>query len=316
MITVIWYLDDSFLIGYLTPEEYFEFVAELRNVPFETVKEWLTQFDGFFNGEVLGKKKYLRDLSKGNQKKAGIVAALIGQPKTILLDEPFANLDPSSQIRLKELITTIAQKQQTTFLISSHDLTHITEVCDRIVLLESGKVVKDIVKTLTAKDSVSFSYDGPVGSEKFMLEANGLRRVVKLLRLEYMNEVSSIPEFSYSYSLTTSSKDLRDYLKALGKTVAFDSILRRSEGSSELLWRSKNDDEPIEWQPDLSDEERDLTASDISSTTYTTEEVLSAIGATLRKQPITIQGGQNVPLRAEWTPYDGFRVIALVANRE
>ena len=176
--------------------------------------------------------------------------------------------------------------------------------------------LKDIVKTLTAKDSVSFSYDGPAGSEKFMLEANGLRRVVKLLRLEYMNEVSSIPEFSYSYSLTTSSKDLRDYLKALGKTVAFDSILRRTDGSSELLWRSKNDDEPIEWQPDLSDEERDLTASDISSTTYTTEEVLSAIGATLRKQPITIQGGQNVPLRAEWTPYDGFRVIALVANRE
>lgn len=141
------FIDESFLIGYLTPEEYFEFVAELRNVPFETIREWLTQFDMFFNGEVLGKKKYLRDLSKGNQKKAGIVAALIGQPKTILLDEPFANLDPSSQIRLKELITTITQKQQTTFLISSHDLTHITEVCDRIVLLESGKVVKDIVTT-------------------------------------------------------------------------------------------------------------------------------------------------------------------------
>lgn len=141
------FIDESFLIGYLTPEEYFEFVAELRNVPFETIKEWLTQFDMFFNGEVLRKKKYLRDLSKGNQKKAGIVAALIGQPKTILLDEPFANLDPSSQIRLKELITTITQKQQTTFLISSHDLTHITEVCDRIVLLESGKVVKDIVTT-------------------------------------------------------------------------------------------------------------------------------------------------------------------------
>ena len=141
------FIDESFLIGYLTPEEYFEFVAELRNVPFETIKEWLTQFDMFFNGEVLRKKKYLRDLSKGNQKKVGIVAALIGQPKTILLDEPFANLDPSSQIRLKELITTITQKQQTTFLISSHDLTHITEVCDRIVLLESGKVVKDIVTT-------------------------------------------------------------------------------------------------------------------------------------------------------------------------
>jgi ABC-2 type transport system ATP-binding protein len=141
------FIDESFLIGYLTPEEYFEFIATLRGVPSEALKVWLKQFETFFNGEVLGKKKYLRDLSKGNQKKAGIVAALIGAPKTILLDEPFANLDPSSQIRLKELISSIKEQQQTTFLISSHDLTHITEVCDRIVLLEKGKRVKDILKT-------------------------------------------------------------------------------------------------------------------------------------------------------------------------
>ena len=174
--------------------------------------------------------------------------------------------------------------------------------------------LKDIIKTLTSKETVDFSYD----SGKFSLEANGLRRVVKLLRLEYMNEVDLLPDLSCSYSLTTISKDIRDYLKALGKTLAFDAILNTdSEGTRTLLWRSKNDEEPIEWKPifDAENPERVLTASDISSTTYTTEEVLSTLGATLRKQSLTLQGGQDIPLRAEWTPHDGFRVIAMVANR-
>ena len=98
------YLDESFLIGYLMPEEYFYFIGELRNVKEKEVNEFLKQFEDLFNGEILGGKKYIRDLSKGNQKKVGIVAALIGSPSVIILDEPFANLDPTTQIRLKKII--------------------------------------------------------------------------------------------------------------------------------------------------------------------------------------------------------------------
>ena len=89
----------------------------------------------------------MRNFSKGNQKKAGIVGALIGKPDLVVLDEPFSNLDPTTQIRLKNLIREEAEKHGTTFLISSHDLTHVTEVCDRIVLLEKGVIVKDIETT-------------------------------------------------------------------------------------------------------------------------------------------------------------------------
>jgi len=141
------FIDESFLIGYLTPEEYFQFVADLRQVSKATLEEWLEPFAPLFNNEILGKKKYLRDFSKGNQKKVGLVAALIGAPQTVILDELFANLDPTTQIRLKELIQKTAQTQHTTFLISSHDLTHVTEVCNRIVLLENGQLRKDILKT-------------------------------------------------------------------------------------------------------------------------------------------------------------------------
>lgn len=138
------FIDESFLIGYLTAEEYFYFIGELRGQNKSDVDALVGQFEDFFHGEILTQKKYLRDLSKGNQKKAGIVAALIGTPEVIILDEPFANLDPTTQIRLKKIIKELTEKEETTVLISSHDLSHVTEVCERIVVLDKGQTVKDI----------------------------------------------------------------------------------------------------------------------------------------------------------------------------
>ncbi|MFD2908627.1 ABC transporter ATP-binding protein [Flavobacterium ardleyense] len=141
------YIDENFLIGYLTPEEYFYFVGELRNWNKADVDTFLQKHIEFFNDEILNKKKYIRDLSKGNAKKVGIVAALIGNPEVIILDEPFANLDPSTQIRLKRIIKELAEDPKVTILVSSHDLQHTVEVSDRIVVLNKGIVVKDIIPT-------------------------------------------------------------------------------------------------------------------------------------------------------------------------
>ena len=138
------FIDESFLISYLTPEEYFQFIGDLRGINKADIKEFLGQFDEFFNDEVLEKKKYLRDLSKGNQKKVGIVAAMMGNPKVVVLDEPFANLDPTTQIRLKKILKTLTDNKEITVLVSSHDLSHLTEVCERIVVLDKGHLVKDI----------------------------------------------------------------------------------------------------------------------------------------------------------------------------
>lgn len=138
------FLDESFLIGYLTPEEYFYFIGEIREQNKADIDALLADFEEFFNGEIMGKKKYLRDFSKGNQKKVGIVATFIGDPKVIILDEPFANLDPTTQIRLKKIIKDKADTRDVTFLISSHDLIHVTEVCERIVVLDDGNVIKDL----------------------------------------------------------------------------------------------------------------------------------------------------------------------------
>ncbi|WP_053976485.1 ABC transporter ATP-binding protein [Mangrovimonas xylaniphaga] len=147
------FIDESFLIGYLTPEEYFYFIGELRGQNKADVDTFVKQFVDFFHDEILNQKKYLRDLSKGNQKKVGIVAALIGDPKVVILDEPFANLDPTTQIRLKAIVKDLAETKDVTVLISSHDLMHVTDVCERIVVLEKGEVIKDMAtNTATLKE--------------------------------------------------------------------------------------------------------------------------------------------------------------------
>jgi ABC-2 type transport system ATP-binding protein len=138
------YLDERFLIDFLTPEEYLSFVGETYHLSAEEREDFLVKVAPLFNGEILGRKKLIRDLSKGNQKKLGIAAALMSQPPVLVLDEPFPHLDPSSVLVLKRLLQEIDSHGRTTMLISSHDLAHVTEVCRRIVLLEKGEMLKDL----------------------------------------------------------------------------------------------------------------------------------------------------------------------------
>jgi len=138
------YLDRNFLIDFLTPEEYFDFNARIHGMSPEDLQGFLESMTEFFNDEILGKKKFIRDLSKGNQQKIGVAAAFMADPEVIILDEPFNGLDPSSQIRLINILNRLKENKRTTLLISSHDLNHVTEVCSRIAILEKGIIVKDL----------------------------------------------------------------------------------------------------------------------------------------------------------------------------
>lgn len=138
------YLDEGFLIDYLTPEEYFYFVGRLNNRSKADVDEFLKSFEGFFDGSVLNSGKYIRDLSKGNQFKVGIAGCLLQDPEVLLLDEPFANLDPTTQLRLIKMVKEIHARRRMTIFISSHDLNHVTDVSTRILLMEKGFIIKDL----------------------------------------------------------------------------------------------------------------------------------------------------------------------------
>ncbi len=138
------YLDEGFLIDYLTPREYFLFVGKLNGMSPGDVEQFLEGMKSFFGLDILEEKSYLRQLSKGSQKKVGIAAALMIEPEILILDEPFSNLDPTSLFQLKKLLKELQQKKNISMLISSHDLNHITEVCQRIVVLHEGEIVHDM----------------------------------------------------------------------------------------------------------------------------------------------------------------------------
>jgi ABC-2 type transport system ATP-binding protein len=138
------YIDEGFLIDYLTPEEYFYFVGKLNNLTKVEVDEFLTTYQPFFDDSILNKGKYIRDFSKGNQFKIGIVAALLTSPELLILDEPFANLDPTTQLRLVEMIKALAAERQMCIIVSSHDINQVSEVSSRILLMEKGIIIRDI----------------------------------------------------------------------------------------------------------------------------------------------------------------------------
>lgn len=139
------FIDDGFLISYLTPEEYFYFIGKMYGLKKEEVDERLIPFERFMNGEVLGQKKFIRNFSAGNKQKIGIVSAMLHYPKLIILDEPFNFLDPSSQSVIKHLLKKYNEEHNATVIISSHNLNHTVDVCPRIAVLEHGVIIRDLV---------------------------------------------------------------------------------------------------------------------------------------------------------------------------
>lgn len=141
------FLDSGYLIDFLTPEEYFTLIGELNHISKEDLQVRLSKFDAFMNGEILGKKKLIKNYSAGNKQKIGIVAAMITNPKVLLLDEPFNFLDPSSQMEMLRLLRDLNKEFGTTMILSSHNIELVSEISSRIVLLEKGIVKKDISAT-------------------------------------------------------------------------------------------------------------------------------------------------------------------------
>ena len=139
------FIDDGFLIDYLTPEEYFYFIGKMYGLKKEEVDERLIPFERFMSGEVIGHKKLIRNYSAGNKQKLGIISAMLHYPQLLILDEPFNFLDPSSQSIIKHLLKKYNEEHQATVIISSHNLNHTVDVCPRIVLLEHGVIIRDII---------------------------------------------------------------------------------------------------------------------------------------------------------------------------
>lgn len=138
------FIDEGFLIDFLTPEEYFDFIGKVCNMTPEAIQERLAHFEKFMAGEIVGQKKLIRDYSAGNKQKIGIISALFNSPELVVLDEPFNFLDPSGQNILKNMLEEYNKETGATILISSHNLQHTVDVSHRIALLENGVILHDL----------------------------------------------------------------------------------------------------------------------------------------------------------------------------
>ncbi len=137
------FIDEGFLIDFLTPDEYFDFICKIHAINRDEYEQRIKKYEHIMNGEIVGVDKLIRNLSAGNKQKVGIIGAMLHNPQLLILDEPFNFLDPSSQLAMKKVLEEFSKELGATVIVSSHNLTHTFDLCTRITLLEEGKIIKD-----------------------------------------------------------------------------------------------------------------------------------------------------------------------------
>ncbi len=139
------FLDAGFLVDYLRPDEYLRLVGGAYGLAAAETDRRAATYAAFL-GPAVAAGGFLRDLSTGNANKVGIVGALLPEPGLVVLDEPFANLDPGARIGLEGLLRR-ERARGATVLVSSHDLDHVVDVCSRVLVLAGGRIVRDTPST-------------------------------------------------------------------------------------------------------------------------------------------------------------------------
>lgn len=147
----------------MTVREYLLFVAELKGV--RRKKERLTAVEsaGQRAGLTGYEQRLIRSLSKGYKQRVGIAAALLGDPRVIILDEPTVGLDPAQMIEIRTLIHDLGQTH--TVILSSHILSEVQTVCDRVLILSHGRLAaqgtpEELAARLKARGVLSATAQG------------------------------------------------------------------------------------------------------------------------------------------------------------
>ncbi|MEK9613924.1 MAG: ATP-binding cassette domain-containing protein, partial [Flavobacteriaceae bacterium] len=153
-------------IGYLTEnnplyselyvKEYLRYTADLyqiKNPPLASIMEQ--------TGLIDRQRQKIRTLSKGYKQRVGLAAALLHDPKLLILDEPTTGLDPNQLIEIRKLIRELGAEK--TVLLSTHILQEVDALCDRVIIIHKGKIVLDeslekLRKNQTPIIEVSFGY--------------------------------------------------------------------------------------------------------------------------------------------------------------
>ncbi len=175
----------------MTVLEYLTFICDLKKVPKKDRKEQLATILSMIKLTDMT-DRLIGNLSKGYKQRVGIAQALVGNPDILILDEPTVGLDPNQILEIRKLIRKLADKH--TVILSSHILSEIQAVCDRVVIINQGKVaaidtITDLSSKLSGSTKLSLSFKGPSKEVINKLRAiPGVSNVVSVVS----NEDSSI----------------------------------------------------------------------------------------------------------------------------
>lgn len=165
----------------MTVNEYLEFVAELKKVSKEKRKQMIEEIKESVKITDVA-QKMIKTLSKGYKQRVGLAQAMIGYPDVLILDEPTVGLDPKQIIEIRDVIQSLGKKH--TIILSSHILSEVSAVCDRVLIISKGKIVaSDTPERLS--DDLSKGHRLKVrlkGEQKQILEA--LKNEKKIVKIE------------------------------------------------------------------------------------------------------------------------------------
>ena len=163
----------------MTVSEFLDFVYELKRCTLPKEEHLGEIIDVVKLGDV--KHRLIRNLSKGYKQRVGIATALVGDPKIVIFDEPTVGLDPKQIIEVRNLIRTLGKRH--TVILSTHILAEVQAVCERVIIINKGKIIADertdnIVKTIEGGYSLSVKIAGPEREvEQALTRVSGVRKV-------------------------------------------------------------------------------------------------------------------------------------------
>ena len=163
----------------MTVSEFLDFVYELKSCELPRREHLDEILDVVKITDV--KDRLIRNLSKGYKQRVGIAAALVGDPKIIIFDEPTVGLDPKQIIEVRNLIRTLGKRH--TVILSTHILAEVQSVCERVLIINKGKLIadertEDIVKTIEDGYGLSVKIAGPEREvEQALARISGVKKV-------------------------------------------------------------------------------------------------------------------------------------------
>lgn len=191
------------IYGDMTVFEYLKFVCEIKKIKSDEQENMINTILETVKLEKV-KNRLNKNLSKGYKQRVGLAQALIGFPEVLILDEPTNGLDPTQIIEMREVIKKLGKKH--TIILSSHILSEVSAVCNRVIILNNGKI--------TAENTLTGITETLDEGSKIELRIKGTKEdMQKLLKYEGLNyKILSQKENGATDALVTGENDIREKL--------------------------------------------------------------------------------------------------------